>query len=136
MLLAHGAATAGSSTSRAPPWPGPTRPTRDFPVGVALRDEAGALHAGANVENASYPQGPCAESSAIGALVAAGGRPDPEAVVMADTRAHRPCGGCRQRLREFGGPRRRSISPAPRAIRSTLTLGDLLPHAFDLEEAQ
>ena len=77
-------------------------PYSRYRVGAALRAEDGSIHVGANVENAAYPQGQCAEASAIGALVAAGrtriarGR--------GDRRRRRicvPCGGCRQRLREF-----------------------------------
>ncbi len=51
-------------------------PYSRFRVGAALRDDDGAIHAGANVENAAYPQGQCAETSAIGVLIAAGARRD------------------------------------------------------------
>ena len=48
-------------------------PYSRFPVGAAIRDETGAVHIGANVENAAYPVGNCAEASAIAAMVMAGG---------------------------------------------------------------
>ena len=77
-------------------------PYSRFHVGAALRAEDGSIHAGANVENAAYPQGQCAEASAIGALVAAGRKRATEAaVISAGDEVCVPCGGCRQRLREF-----------------------------------
>ncbi len=133
MLLERGAATprlvdlARDAMARA------YAPYSHFQVGVALRDEVGALHAGANVENSSYPQGTCAEAAAIGALVAAGGRQIREAVVMADTELIVPCGGCRQRLSEFAAPETPIHLAGPEGIRRTVTLGELLPLAFDLE---
>jgi homotetrameric cytidine deaminase len=111
-------------------------PYSHFHVGVALRDEAGALHSGANVENGAYPQGQCAEASAIGALVTGGGHRIAEAVVMADTELIVPCGGCRQRLSEFADPDTKIHLSGPEGIRRTVTLAELLPLAFDLEEAQ
>ncbi|MCW3002273.1 MAG: cdd [Conexibacter sp.] len=111
-------------------------PYSNFNVGVALRDEAGALHAGANVENGAFPQGQCAEASAIGALVAAGGTAIREVAVMADTELIVPCGGCRQRLAEFGAPDTPVHLCGPEGVRRTVTLADLLPLAFNLDEAQ
>ena len=77
-------------------------PYSHFAVGAALLDEQGRVHAGCNVENAAYPQGQCAEASAIAHLVLAGGTRIVAAVVVgvADDPVT-PCGGCRQRLREF-----------------------------------
>src|SRR6202008_1999046 len=70
--------------------------------GAALRAEDGSIHAGANVENSAYPQGQCAEASAIGVLVAAGRTRVLEGAVIADSDdLCGPWGGCRQRLREF-----------------------------------
>jgi homotetrameric cytidine deaminase len=134
ILLAAGAATerlvdlARGAMARA------YAPYSNFAVGAALRDKAGGLHAGANVENASYPQGQCAETSAIGALVAGGGRAIAEVAVMADTELITPCGGCRQRLAELGGPEVPVHLCGPEGIRRTLTLGDLLPHSFSKED--
>ncbi|HWH94103.1 MAG TPA: cytidine deaminase [Baekduia sp.] len=136
LLLDAGAATprlvelARTAMSRA------YAPYSHFPVGVALRDEAGGLHAGANVENGAYPQGACAEASAIGALVAAGGTAIREVVVMADTELIVPCGGCRQRLSEFAAADTPIHLSGPEGIRRTVTLGELLPLAFDLEDAR
>src|SRR3954454_22404122 len=77
-------------------------PYSHYRVGAALRAEDGSIHAGANVENAAYPQGQCAEASAIGALVPAGRKRVTEAAVIAGgDEVCVPCGGCRQRLREF-----------------------------------
>ncbi len=86
-----------------------------FPVGAALRAGDGQIYVGSNVENASYPQGQCAETSAIGALIAAGQTRITEVAVTA---AHMdfcpPCGGCRQRLAEFASRTPRSHGPAGR----------------------
>jgi homotetrameric cytidine deaminase len=106
-------------------------PYSRFPVGAALRTPAGEVFAGANVENAAYPQGQCAEASAIGALVAAGGREIAEVAVVAE---HMdicpPCGGCRQRLSEFGRPETPVHLGRPGGPRRTITLGELLPLGF------
>jgi homotetrameric cytidine deaminase len=110
-------------------------PYSHFHVGAALRDEAGALHSGANVENGAYPQGQCAEASAIGALIAAGGTQIQEVAVMADTELIVPCGGCRQRLKEFAQPGTPVHLCGPEGVRRTVTLAELLPLAFDLGEA-
>jgi homotetrameric cytidine deaminase len=111
-------------------------PYSHFHVGVALRDESGALHSGANVENGAYPQGACAEASAIGALVTAGGQRIEEVVVMADTELIVPCGGCRQRLSEFAAAGTPVHLSGPEGVRRTVTLAELLPLAFDLEDAK
>ena len=59
-------------------------PYSQYLVGAALRDEQGRIHVGANVENAAYPQSQCAEASAIGVMIAAGGRKITEVLVIAD----------------------------------------------------
>jgi cytidine deaminase len=106
-------------------------PYSGFAVGAAIRDAGGALHAGANVENAAYPQGQCAEASAIGAMIAAGGKRISEMVVLADGAALcTPCGGCRQRIREFADSETPIHLCGPAGLRRTVTLGELLPLAF------
>ena len=106
-------------------------PYSNFPVGAAVRTTDGRRYAGANVENAAYPQGQCAEASAIGALVAGGGGTIAEVVVAAPSRVLvTPCGGCRQRLREFA-PDDAPIHLADlERVRRTTTLGELLPLSF------
>jgi homotetrameric cytidine deaminase len=107
-------------------------PYSRFPVGAALRTPDGAIHAAANVENAAYPQGQCAEASALGVLVAAGGREISEVAVVAERLdICPPCGGCRQRLSEFARPETRVHLGRPGGPRRTLTLGELLPLGFD-----
>jgi homotetrameric cytidine deaminase len=106
-------------------------PYSHFPVGAALRTDDGRRYAGANVENAAYPQGQCAEASAIGALVAGGGGRIAEVVVAAPSaELVTPCGGCRQRLREFA-PDDAPIHLADyERVRRTTSLGELLPLSF------
>jgi homotetrameric cytidine deaminase len=134
MLLAEGAATdrlvelARGAMARA------YVPYSRFPVGAALRDETGGLHAAPNVENAAYPQGQCAEASAIGRLVAAGGTRIEEVAVMADTALITPCGGCRQRLSEFAGPDVVVHLCGPDGIRRSTTMAELLPLAFSEDD--
>ncbi|MGI9416989.1 MAG: purine-nucleoside phosphorylase [Geminicoccaceae bacterium] len=108
-------------------------PYSNFHVGAALRSASGAIYSGANVENAAYPLGNCAEASAIAAMIAAGERRIEEvSVVGAGDRLCTPCGGCRQRLAEFAGPDLQIHIGSPDGHRRTLKLGELLPHAFEL----
>src|SRR4051812_21587682 len=65
-------------------------PYSHFPVGAALRTPDGAIHAAANVENAAYPQGQCAEASAIGVMVAAGGTQNAGGALVAQRHATYP----------------------------------------------
>jgi homotetrameric cytidine deaminase len=109
-------------------------PYSRFHVGAALRAEDGSIHAGANVENAAYPQGQCAEASAIGVLVASGRTRVVEAAVISDGEAICvPCGGCRQRLREFMPLDGRIHLLARDGERRTMTLEELLPMSFGPE---
>ena len=59
-------------------------PYSKFPVGAALRTEDGRVFTGANVEVASYPEGWCAETTAIGHLVMDGGGRIAEVAVVAE----------------------------------------------------
>ncbi len=106
-------------------------PYSKFRVGAAVRGASGQVFAGANVENASYPEGNCAEASALAALVAAGERQIVEALVLAaGDRLCTPCGGCRQRLAEFGAPELKVHLCGPEGLRRTVSLGELLPLSF------
>ena len=110
-------------------------PYSNFRVGAALRVRSGRIFCGANVENASYPEGNCAEASAIAAMVAAGERQITEALlVAAGERLCTPCGGCRQRLAEFAGPDLSIHLCDPQGLRRTVSLGDLLPLSFALAD--
>ena len=106
-------------------------PYSKFAVGAAVLDEHGRIHAGCNVENAAYPQGWCAETSALAVMVAAGGTRVLAVAVcgVADTPVT-PCGGCRQKLREFAADDCPVWVGDMIATRATFTLGDLLPHGF------
>jgi homotetrameric cytidine deaminase len=104
-------------------------PYSQFKVGAAVRAPSGAIYTGANVENVAYPQGQCAEASALGALVTAGETAITAVAVVAERlEVCPPCGGCRQRLSEFG-----AASTPVYLGPTTTTLGELLPGAFDRE---
>ena len=109
-------------------------PYSRFAVGACLRASSGRLYAACNVENAAYPQGQCAEASAIGMMVAAGDQRIAEVVVMGGAEGDggpcTPCGGCRQRLREFAGPDVPVHVCGPEGLRRSFTLGELLPASF------
>ena len=106
-------------------------PYSQFHVGAALLDEQGRIHAGCNVENAAYPQGQCAEATAIGHLVMAGGtRIVAAAVVGVAPQPVTPCGGCRQRLREFADDDMPVWAADLQTVTARYTLGQLLPASF------
>lgn len=110
-------------------------PYSGFRVGAALLGAGGAIHVGANVENAAYPQSQCAEASAIGTMVAAGETRITAVAIVAERVEHcPPCGGCRQRLSEFAGPQTPVYLGRVGGAKSeplVTTLGELLPLAFE-----
>jgi len=109
-------------------------PYSNFKVGAAIRAASGAVYAGVNVENVAYPEGTCAEAGAVAAMVAAGETEIAEVAVIADSPIPvSPCGGCRQKLAEFGkGDTKVTLATTDGAIEET-TLGLLLPGAFTAE---
>lgn len=103
-------------------------------VAVAVETAAGALHYGVNVENAAYPQGWCAEASAIGAAVTAGEPALARVFVASDLPGHIwPCGGCRQKILELARPGCEVVSLSPDGAAETRTIEELLPLAFRLD---
>ncbi|KAB1073622.1 cytidine deaminase [Methylobacterium planeticum] len=109
-------------------------PYSNFPVGAALRDEQGRIHAGCNVENAAYPVGTCAEAGAIAAMVAGGGRAIRAILVLGEGRGLvTPCGACRQRIREFAPGATPVHVAGPEGLRRSYTLDALLPESFGPE---
>jgi len=106
-------------------------PYSRFPVGAALLTRSGAIFAGCNVENAAYPDGSCAETGAIAAMVAQGEREITHMLVMGDgVTPLTPCGACRQRIAEFGTPQTLIYGATRDDHGEAMTLGELLPHAF------
>ena len=106
-------------------------PYSNFKVGAAVRGKSGTIYRGCNVENVAYPEGTCAEAGAIAAMVAAGQTRLAEVCVIADSPLPvSPCGGCRQKLAEFGGPDVPVTLWTTSGRSLTTTIGALLPGGF------
>lgn len=106
-------------------------PYSKYPVGAAILADDGNIYAGCNVENAAYPQGHCAETSAISVMIAAGAKRIETIYVTGPGKDPvTPCGGCRQRIREFANLDVPVISHGVNGERMIMTLGELLPHSF------
>ena len=106
-------------------------PYSKFPVGAAIRTDDGRVFAGANIEVASFPEGWCAETTALGHYIMGGGGKITEIAVVAEKMARiTPCGGCRQRLAEFAGPDAKLHLCDENGIVETLTMGQILPLGF------
>ena len=120
-------------------------PYSGFRVGAALRDERGRIFAGCNVENASYPEGICAEANAIGSMVTDGGRLIRAVAVVGTVDeqtdggstsafsaigACMPCGGCRQRILEFADDQTRILLRTADGDTFERRIEDLLPESF------
>jgi cytidine deaminase len=109
-------------------------PYSKFPVGAAVLTPEGEIYSGGNVENAAYPQGWCAETSAIAAMARAGRREIAAVMVVGGGRGLcTPCGGCRQRIREFARPDTPIHVAGPDGVRASFTLAQLLPESFGPE---
>jgi cytidine deaminase len=109
-------------------------PYSKFQVGAAILADDGKIYTGCNVENAAYPVGNCAEPSAIAAMLAGGGKRIKRIYVTGPGATPvTPCGGCRQRIREFADLDVEVISHGVDGQPLVQTLGQLLPHSFGPE---
>jgi cytidine deaminase len=112
-------------------------PYSRFRVGAAIRGASGAVYPGCNVENVAYPEGTCAEAGAIAAMVAAGETAIAEVYVVADSPVPvSPCGGCRQKLAEFGAGDVPVTMGNLDGAETATTLAALLPGAFDAAQME
>jgi cytidine deaminase len=117
-------------------------PYSNYHVGAALVDDKGRVHVGCNVENSSYPEGTCAETNAIAAMVAQGGKTIDTIAIVGGTGevgiaaaggkvdACTPCGGCRQRILEFSDENTRIILLDTEGNSSRYSIEELLPASF------
>lgn len=106
-------------------------PYSQFKVGAAIRAASGTIYVGCNVENVAYPEGTCAEAGAIAAMVAAGETRLTEAFVIAAAALPvTPCGGCRQKLAEFGAGDVKVTMATTSGVEQVMTLAELLPGTF------
>jgi len=107
-------------------------PYSHFQVGAALEDDAGRIHTGCNVENATYGLTVCAERVAVFKAISEGVRKFRRIAISADTDTLTPpCGACRQILWEFCGDIE-IILVNPRGKTETYQLKDLFPKPFDV----
>jgi len=109
-------------------------PYSNFKVGAAFLTEDNSIITGCNVENAAYPQSQCAEASAIGNLISQGYKSIKEVVVIGSgDLLCSPCGGCRQRIREFASLNVKIHMCNGLGHMKTSTLEELLPNSFGPE---
>ena len=109
-------------------------PYSKFPVGAAIRTVDGRVYSGCNIEVASYPEGWCAETTALGHYIMGGGGEIAEIAVVAERmRRITPCGGCRQRLAEFSAPSTKLHLCDETGVVETVTMGEMLPYGFQGE---
>ena len=109
-------------------------PYSNYPVGALIVTKNGNTYSGCNVENASYPLGNCAEAAAIASMVLAGEKYIRMIYVMTkNDEGGIPCGGCRQRIREFSDENTQIIMCSPDGVQNRINLSELLPNSFGPE---
>ena len=109
----------------------------NYKVGAAIIDDQGRLHVGCNVENAAYNLGNCAEAAAIAAMVQEGGKRIRRIAVAGGYSAIgpcTPCGGCRQRIKEFSDDDTVVIVIDDSEVWQEYSIDELLPASFHLDE--
>jgi cytidine deaminase len=109
-------------------------PYSNYPVGVLIVTDNGNTYTGCNVENASYPLGNCAEASAIASMVMGGEKKIKHIYVMTkNDEGGIPCGGCRQRIREFSDSNTEIFMCSKDGVQGRVNLSELLPNSFGPE---
>ncbi|MCH2477686.1 MAG: cytidine deaminase [Gammaproteobacteria bacterium] len=109
-------------------------PYSNYPVGALIVTDNGNTYSGCNVENASFPLGNCAEASAIASMVIGGEKKIKTIYVMTkNDEGGIPCGGCRQRIREFSDENTQIMMCSPDGVQQRINLSELLPNSFGPE---
>lgn len=109
-------------------------PYSHFHVGAAILTASGKFYSGCNVENAAYPEGTCAEAGAIASMVLDGETQIKDIYVIGHGDALvTPCGGCRQKIREFSSADTMIHICGAQGVRKSLTMNELLPFSFGPE---
>jgi len=109
-------------------------PYSNYPVGALIVTDNGNTYSGCNVENASFPLGNCAEASAIASMVIGGEKKIKKIYVMTkNDEGGIPCGGCRQRIREFSDENTQIMMCSPDGVQQRINLSELLPNSFGPE---
>jgi len=113
-------------------------PYSRFHVGAAIRTPSGRIFPGCNVENAAYPVSNCAEASAVTAMVMGGEKRIAEILVIGPTADFcAPCGGCRQRIREFASAETRiHLATGDGSAVKSFSMDELLPMSFGPEDLE
>jgi cytidine deaminase len=112
-------------------------PYSRFHVGCAIESVDGEVVTGANMENACYRLGICAEQSALTAAQAAFGLDKVARIAVSGGTGETvctPCGGCRQAILEAAQLSGRDIeilcSNGDGSAVERHTIGTLIPHGF------
>ncbi|KAL4887900.1 cytidine deaminase [Aspergillus ambiguus] len=106
-------------------------PYSNFRVGACILTTSGEYIQGANVENASYPVGTCAERVAFGTAIVAGHKDFKAIAVATDiSPPASPCGMCRQFMKEFTAPSFPVYMYDKDGNHFVRTIGELLPNSF------
>ena len=109
-------------------------PYSNYPVGALIVTNNGNTYSGCNVENASYPLGNCAEASAIASMILGGEKKIKTIYIMTkNDECAIPCGGCRQRIREFSDENTQIMMCSPDGVQQRINLSELLPNSFGPE---
>ena len=109
-------------------------PYSNYPVGVLIVTDNGNTYTGCNVENASYPLGNCAETSAIASMIMGGEKKIKHIYVMTkNDEGGIPCGGCRQRIREFSDSNTEVFMCSKDGVQGRVNISELLPNSFGPE---
>ena len=109
-------------------------PYSNYQVGALIVTKNGNTYSGCNVENASYPLGNCAEAAAIASMVLAGEKYIRMIYLMTkNDEGGIPCGGCRQRIREFSDENTQIMMCSVDGVQQRINLSELLPNSFGPE---
>jgi cytidine deaminase len=112
-------------------------PYSRFHVGAAILTAGGKIYSGCNVENAAYPEGTCAEAGAIASMVLGGDTLIKDIYVIGKgEELVTPCGGCRQKIREFSSVDTMIHICGAEGVRKSLTMNELLPFSFGPENLE